>query len=108
MAVEFVDNENFERITSEGVWLVDFYSDHCGPCKLLDVVIKEILGDSPDLNWGKCNIEFDSAFDLFNRLKIVGTPTLLIYVDGELKGQFMGAKTREFVEAEISRCMYGE
>lgn len=106
MAIEYVNEEDFSRVTAEGVWIADFYSDHCGPCKLLDVVVKEIIVDNPTLNWAKCNIEYNEGY--LERFNLIGTPQLLIFVDGELKGSIVGPKDREFLEAEISRCMYGE
>ena len=39
----FVPEEEFDAVTREGFWIADFYTDHCGPCKALDMILSEIL-----------------------------------------------------------------
>ena len=40
---KFVPEEEFDAVTKEGFWIADFYTDHCGPCKILDVVLGQII-----------------------------------------------------------------
>lgn len=108
MAIEYPNEQNFDRIVSEGFWIADFYTDHCGPCKLLDRIISDIVADDPDINWAKCNLD-DGNWGFQDRFGIVGTPTLLFFLDGEQKGSLMGGfHSREKVLEEISKYMYGE
>ena len=46
---------------------------------------------------------------MMERYHVLGTPTLIFYLDGEEKGRMMGGfHTREEIMAEISRVLYGE
>ncbi len=104
--VKFVPEENFDETVKEGFWIADFYTDHCGPCKMLDLVIDEILYDNPIINLAKCDIEKSPEYS--ERFEITGTPTLIFINDGEVKGRMVGAMDRATVEEYITNAMYGE
>ena len=71
---KFVPEEEFDAVTKEGFWIADFYTDHCAPCKALDMVISEIMFDNPEINLAKCDVEKSPAY--MERFEIGGTPTL--------------------------------
>jgi len=104
--VQFVPEELFDETVKEGFWIADFMTDHCGPCKMLDMVISEIVYDNPEINVAKCDIEKSPAYA--ERFQIEGTPTLLFILDGEVKGTITGSQSREVLEERISEAMYGE
>lgn len=106
MAVVHPTMENFDSLIAEGFWITDFYTTTCGPCKLLDMVLSDLVSDNPNINWAKCNLDDDWSFA--DRFEIAGTPTLLFFLDGDLKGKMIGFHEREELEAQISLCMYGE
>ncbi len=103
---KFVPEEEFDTETKEGFWIADFYTDHCGPCKMLDMVLSEILFDSPEIHLAKCDIEKSPAYT--ERFNIQGTPTLYFMLDGEIKETVTGAQSRDVLEELISKVMYGE
>ncbi len=102
---KFVPEELFDETVKEGFWIADFYTDHCGPCKLVDMVIGEIMFDNPEVNLCKCDIEKSPKYA--ERFEIQGTPTLLFMMDGEIKKCIVGGRPREDLEAIISEVMYG-
>ena len=105
MAVIKVAADKFDETIREGIWIADFYTDHCGPCKVLDVVVDQVLFDNPMVNLAKCNIEDDPAYA--ERFDVRGTPTLIFFNDGQETGRFSGAWGRDKVEEYLSQCMYG-
>lgn len=104
--VKFVLEEQFDETVKEGFWIADFMTDHCGPCKVLDMVISEIVFDNPEINVAKCDIEKSPAY--VDRFGITGTPTLLFIMDGEIKGTLHGMQNRDVLEEAISNAMFGE
>lgn len=101
----FVKEEDFDEVTKEGFWIADFMTDHCGPCKMLDMVLSEIIFDNPEINLAKCDIEKSPKY--VERFGITGTPTLLLMLDGEIRETLSGAQPRETLEEKISESMYG-
>ncbi len=87
---------NKEDLTKlEGVYLIDFYADWCGPCKMLG----QVLETMEDVNIIKINV--DEEEDLAKKYKIMSIPNLLIIKDGEIKKQLIGFRSKEELLKEI-------
>jgi len=88
---EFTD-ENFQQDVVEASRkhpiLVDFYTDWCFPCKMMDPVLEEV---AKDLNGkaviGKLNTDKNLVARRFGITKI---PAIFIIKDGEVKDSFYG------------------
>ena len=73
-------NEFFELI-KEGITLVDFYADWCGPCRMLAPIIDKISEDYKDkINVVKVNV--DNVREVAIRYGIQSIPTLILIKDG--------------------------
>lgn len=99
-----VPYKEFEQTVKNGIWIVDFYTDHCGPCKMLEPVIEKVLFNNPIVNLAKCNIEDDPEYS--ERFDVDGTPTVLFYNDGVEKSRFVGAWGEDKIMECLSDCMY--
>lgn len=107
MAIAYPTTKDYDSTVSQGFWVADFYTSTCGPCKLIDRILNELVTENPDINWAKCNLEND--WDMMDRYHVQGTPTLIFYLDGEEKGRLMGGfHTKEEISAEISKILYGD
>lgn len=102
--VRKVAYKDFDTTVAQGDWIVDFYTDHCGPCKMLEAVLEPILFDNPIVNLAKCNIEDDPEYA--ERFEVDGTPTVLFYHDGVEKYRFFGAQDKLTVMKALSISMY--
>jgi len=105
MAVQKVSADKFDETIREGIWIADFYTDHCGPCKVLSNTIDQVIFDNPMVNLAKCNVEDEPAY--IKRFGVRGTPTLIFFNNGQETGRFCGALDRDKVEEYLSQCMYG-
>ena len=90
---------NFEDVISEGVVLVDFYADWCGPCKMIAPVIEEIANERSDITVGKLNVDNDS--EIAARFNVFSNPTLIIFEDGNEKTRLVGYKSKDEIMAAI-------
>ncbi|MCM1068092.1 MAG: thioredoxin family protein [Muribaculaceae bacterium] len=76
-------------ISSSPLVMIEFYATWCGHCsRMMPVVaqIRELLGDSVAIY----QLDIDKSADLPEELGVTGTPTFIIYRDGEQVWQFSG------------------
>ena len=87
-----VNEANFDDEVLQAVQpvLVDFTAVWCGPCKMLDPVVKQLAQD-----WdGKVQIsklDIDENPDLAMRYQVMGVPTLMLFVAGKPIERLVGA-----------------
>jgi thioredoxin 1 len=77
--------------------LVDFWADWCQPCRmvgpLLDQLGEEYAGR---LKIGKVNV--DEENDLAGQHNVVSIPTMVVYKDGKIVRQQIGALPKNSIE----------
>jgi len=95
MAVINVTEENFKAETSNGLVLVDFYADWCGPCKMLTPVLDELAAEVKDAKVVKVNI--DDSKSLVTEFKVSSIPNITLLKDGEVVYQDVGFKPKELL-----------
>lgn len=74
--VKHLENENFDELVKNGIYLVDFYADWCGPCKMLAPVLDEI--DFVEV----IKINVDNHPDLARHYGVMSIPTIIFLKDG--------------------------
>lgn len=72
---------NFEAtVTGEGITLVDFWAEWCGPCKMFGPIFEQTAAENPDVTFAKVDTEAEQQ--LAGSLGIMSIPTLMIFRDG--------------------------
>ncbi len=98
MKVELT-TENFkeEVLESDVPVLVDFWAEWCMPCKMIAPVLDEMSEEyDGKLKIGKLNV--DEQGEIAAEYNIVSIPTLLLFKDGEVVNQQIGAAPRMRIE----------
>lgn len=82
-AVSALTTDSFEdHVTQEGIVLVDFWAEWCGPCKAFAPVFEEAATRHPDVSFAKLNVDEEPA--VAGALNIRSIPTLMVFRDGVL------------------------
>lgn len=93
--VVVLKKDNFDlEISQKGVYLVDFWAQWCGPCKVVGPIISEVA----DYFVGKAKIgkvDVDEQGELASKFRIVSIPTIIIFKDGEVVDKLTGLKSKE-------------
>ncbi|SVA63917.1 uncharacterized protein METZ01_LOCUS116771 [marine metagenome] len=106
MTVITLTDDNFEKevTSSEIPVLVDYWATWCGPCKMVGPLVEEIASEyGQRLKVGKLDV--DSNQDLALEQNVRSIPTLLIFKEGKVVAQHVGAlpknKLTEFIEPHL-------
>jgi thioredoxin 1 len=103
--VEFTDS-NFETevVGSDTPVLVDFWAEWCGPCKMVAPVVEEIANEyEGKLKVGKLDV--DSNQQVAFKYGIRGIPTLLIFKDGRVVEQIVGAVPKPHITSKLEKIL---
>ena len=97
--MRIVEEAEFRDIIKEGVTVVDFYADWCGPCKMLGPVLETISEEMTDVAFIKVNV--DDNMDLAQEYGIMSIPAVYLFKDGEVAAQSIGLKPAALMRAFI-------
>ena len=94
MSVVTITKENFQKevVESEKRVLLDFWASWCGPCRMLSPIVDEIAEERTDIKVGKVNV--DEQPDLAAQFGVMSIPTLLVFEQGKLVRQAVGARPK--------------
>ncbi len=93
--IKYLRNEDFYEEVSNGIVLVDFYADWCGPCQMMGEILENM-----DINVLKVNT--DEFSDIALNHGIMSIPTLVLYKDGSEVGKIIGLQSKDDIQEFIN------
>jgi len=91
-----------ELIANNKLLLVDFFATWCGPCKMLEPILKEVSKQTQD-KVKIVKVDIDKNESLAGKLGVRGVPTLILYKDGEQVWRQSGVVQAKDLVGLISR-----
>ncbi len=103
MTVLNVTKDDFQKevVEQKGVVFVDFFAEWCGPCKMTGPIIDELAEEKKEVKFIK--VDVDKNPELASTYQVFSIPTFIIFKDGKVVSQFVGAHSKEGFEQEINK-----
>jgi thioredoxin len=96
------NNFREEVLDAKGIVLVDFWAPWCGPCRMVGPVLEEIAREKGEkVKVVKVNVDENPA--LAANYGVMSIPTMIIFKDGQLAEQFVGALPKPAIESKLAR-----
>jgi thioredoxin 1 len=95
--------QNYDEalLAAEGLVMVDFWAEWCGPCRAVAPVLEE-LAEASDGEVTLLKVNVDENPGLAARYEIRSIPTILFVKDGEVVDRVVGAVPKARLENLIS------
>ena len=97
------NNEQFERLINNAETtpvLVDFHTEWCGPCKMLNPVVEAIAEQFAN-RLEVIKVDADKFQDITNKYGVRGIPTLMLFKQGIPVSSKVGVGTLNQIEAFV-------
>ncbi len=97
-----LEEATFDKEIKNGVVLVDFYADWCGPCRMMTPVLEKVAKDVK----GKAvigKLDIDKAQKIASEFQVTSIPTLILYKNGKEVGRLVGLRDANAVKDFIDK-----
>lgn len=95
-----LDKKSFEGAVKQKLAVIDFWAEWCGPCRTMNPILEELAAElKGKVFFGKVNIDENPG--LAQDQHISAVPTLLIFSNGKLVDQVIGATPKQALKQKI-------
>ena len=101
--LQHLDERNYDEalVAAEGVLMVDFWAEWCGPCRAIGPVLEDLARTSGGaVTLAKVNVDENPG--LAARYGIRSIPTILFVKDGKVRDQVVGAVPKPQIQAKLA------
>jgi thioredoxin 1 len=100
--VKTFTDSNFDDETKQGVVLVDFWAEWCGPCRRLAPTV-DALASEFDGRATVAKLNVDENPNVPGRFAVRGIPTLMLFKEGQLADTIVGLAAKDDIAKMIER-----
>ena len=96
------DNFQKEVLDFDGVVLVDFWAEWCGPCKIMGPIVEEVgkeFEGEKRVRVGKLNVDENS--EIAQQYGIMSIPALKFFKGGKVVEELVGLQSKEVLVEKL-------
>ncbi len=98
--VSELTKKEFDNFIKEKIVVIDFFADWCMPCLMMAPIIDELSEKfRGKIKFGKVNVE--DNHELSQKFNVSSIPNLIIFKDGKVADQIIGAMSAEDLEEKL-------
>ena len=102
--VLILNNDNFDETIKEGVTLVDFWAEWCGPCQQMLHILEDFAENQGDtMKVWKVNV--DQSPELAASFRVMSIPTLIVFKDWQPVETMVWLKQKSELEEAVSKYL---
>jgi thioredoxin 1 len=98
--VHVTGGDHLDELVGDGVVLVDFHAEWCGPCKMLEPIVERIAANT-DATVAK--VDIDEHQRLAQQYRVQGVPTLYLFAGGEQVDRVVGVKGEDALVSMVEQ-----
>lgn len=105
MSLAHITKVTFQKdvLDQKGIVFIDFYADWCAPCRVTSPIIEELSNEFTNIKFLK--VDVDKNPELAQQYSVFSIPTFMIFKDGKVVSQFVGAMGKEGFINEIKKVV---
>ena len=104
--IEEITDNNFKQnvLEKEGLFVVDFWAQWCGPCRKLTPLLEQIQNEFRE-EIKVYKIDADKNINTAKEYGISSLPSVLIFKDGEVKEMMAGMMQKSAIISNIKKYL---
>lgn len=100
--IQVTDGDFSEQIEEqEGLALVDFWAEWCGPCRIVAPIVEQLAGEYEEDGVKVGKLDVDSNPQTASRFGVRSIPSILFFKNGEHVDTVIGAVPKDHLENKI-------
>jgi thioredoxin 1 len=101
-----VTDASFENdvLKSDIPVLVDFWAVWCAPCRMIAPIVEELAAEKEG-TLKVAKVDVDNNPEIAMKFGIRSIPTLMIFKDGQVVDQMIGAVAKAMIESKLDKVL---